>query len=319
MAQDYPKLESSKKWQRIHQFITTVLKQGIKTTHNRIITCGLLVSLIYGFSWLRILWQLTLTGSSMTLLNLGFLYLGSESLWKQRHSLASSTVFEDERLIGYLLILGGVATFPFCYASTSLQMVIGSIILAGIAMSNWGTRFFTNHLLPVSLIITSLYPDLGFLSNTVRMWLSQDQLERSMAWLGGLALQAIGQPITIQGTIISLSQGIRLDKAVEVGAGCSGFDMACTMAGIGLILGLFFKQSPARIVLLIAIGIFLSLLLNIPRIVLLAFAVVYWGKAAFEFWHGPIGGQIFSGILLTGYYYIVMALLNKPFPKQKEL
>ena len=53
------------------------------------------------------------------------------------------------------------------------------------------------------------------------------------------------------------------------------------------------------------IGIVLALAFNVPRIVLMTLAVVYWGKDAFEFWHGAWGGQIFSdrdNHLLSNYY-----------------
>ena len=54
------------------------------------------------------------------------------------------------------------------------------------------------------------------------------------------------------------------------------------------------------------IGIVLALAFNVPRIVLMTLAVVYWGKDAFEFWYGAWGGQIFSAIVMTTYYQIIM-------------
>ena len=93
--------------------------------------------------------------------------------------------------------------------------------------------------------------------------------------------------------------------------GCNGFDMAFVLAGVGVIMGLFFKRSWSKIVALVAAGVSIALVFNVPRIMLLAFAVVYWGKESFEFWHGAIGGQIFATMLLTVYYYVAMAMLRK--------
>jgi exosortase/archaeosortase family protein len=61
----------------------------------------------------------------------------------------------------------------------------------------------------------------------------------------------------------------------------------------------------------IVIGVVASFIFNVPRVMLLAIASVYWGHGAFEFWHGPWGGQLFSGILFMVYYYLVMWLANR--------
>ena len=84
-------------------------------------------------------------------------------------------------------------------------------------------------------------------------------------------------------------------------------------------MGLYFKQSWQRIIALTGIGILLALVANVPRIMLLAIAVVYWGKDAFEFWHDPIGGQLFATVLLTLYYYIAMTIIqSKPSPRNNK-
>ncbi|MBM0741358.1 archaeosortase/exosortase family protein [Phormidium sp. CLA17] len=149
------------------------------------------------------------------------------------------------------------------------------------------------------------------MANSLRRILTGAQLEHGMAWASGLALRAIEQPVTVEGSILSLSTTIEAKKVVEVASGCSGFDMAFVLAGVGVIMGLFFKRSWSKIVALVAAGVFLALVFNVPRIMLLVFAVVYWGKDSFEFWHGAIGGQIFASILLTAYYYLAMAMLRK--------
>jgi len=299
------------KWQQGKQRSRALLKQSVQNNHNRIVTCGLVVVLVYWITWLGMIWEAIAHGESTPLLNIGFIYLGLDALWRQRLQLATLSASEEDRLVGYLLILGGAAFFPFCLSSVSLQSLLCMIILLGMALSTWGVEFFKRNLLPIALLMVSIYPDLGFLANSLRKTLTGQQLEYSMAWLGGLALSAIGQPVTVEGSILSLSTTIEAKKAVEVASGCSGFDMAFVLAGVGLIMGLFFKRSWSKIAALVATGIALALIFNVPRIMLLSFAVVYWGKESFEFWHGGIGGQIFATILLTIYYYIAMAMLRK--------
>jgi hypothetical protein len=46
-------------------------------------------------------------------------------------------------------------------------------------------------------------------------------------------------------------------------------------------------------------------------------ASIYWGEAAFDFWHSTWGAQIFSAVLFTVYYYAVMAVIKKR-PKRSQ-
>jgi exosortase/archaeosortase family protein len=87
--------------------------------------------------------------------------------------------------------------------------------------------------------------------------------------------------------------------------------MATIIAAASLVLGIMLKQSAPKVTLMVVIGIVLALIFNIPRIMLMAVSEAYWGDAAFEFWHGFWGGQIFSTILFTVYYYVVMALVKR--------
>lgn len=303
------------KWQRLRQRSRALLKQSVQSNHNRIVTCGCLALLFYLPTWFGVMWRDILDGSSIPLLNMGFVYLGLDALWRQRRQLAVRSASEEDRLVGYLLILGGAVFFPFCLASVSLQAFICMIILVGLALCNWGMEFLKKNLVSIVLLLISLYPSFGFLADTLRKLLLREQLEYLMAWSGGLALKIIGQPVTVEGTILSLSTTIDPKKAVEVRSGCSGFDMAFVLAGVGLIMGLFFKQSWSKIAALVAAGVALALVFNVPRIMLLAFAVVYWGKESFEFWHGAIGGQIFASLLLTVYYYVAMWLIDRRLHK----
>jgi exosortase/archaeosortase family protein len=288
-----------------------LFKTACRTNHNRIVACGVLVLLMFLPAWLSVVWQSILKGDSGFLLNAGFLYLGLDRLWRNRQQLMAEPATEEERFLGYFLILGGAACFPLCLSSVSLQALIAMVILLGIAICNWGIAVVQKHPLAIALILVSVYPDLGFLANRIRQTLTGKQLESLMAWLAGLSFAAIGQTVTVDGVFLSLAQTIDNSNAVEVASGCSGFDMAFPIAGFAFIMGMYFKQPWQKTFALIAIGVILALTFNVPRIMLLAFAVVHWGEASFEFWHGPIGGQIFSATMLTAYYYIAMAIIDQ--------
>jgi exosortase/archaeosortase family protein len=63
------------------------------------------------------------------------------------------------------------------------------------------------------------------------------------------------------------------------------------------------------------LGAVLAYVLNIPRIVLVTYAAVYWGPYWFNFWHHSWGAQIFVGAMFTVYYYIVMWMVDEPAEK----
>lgn len=306
------KLRSLLNWQRVQKRIRWLLKQSVQTTHSRILTCGFVVGLVYLPLWLVVLVKFTLHGDSTPALNVAFAYLGLEKLWQQRRDIANLTAMEEEQWVGYALILGGAIAFPFCYSSISMRAFLMAVIGLGMAYSTWGITFFKRYWLWITFVLISLYPDWVFLSNAIRKVLTPPHLfEELMAWSGSLVLQAMGHSATARGIYLSLPQG-----AVEIASGCSGFDMAFLIVGASIVLGLFLRQKWSKIALVAFLGAVLALIFNIPRVVLLTFASVYWGKASFEFWHGPIGGQIFSGVLLTVYYYGAMGIFNQK-PEKK--
>lgn len=310
---------ANSRWHQVKRDGLSLLKLSIRSNHNRIVTCGVLVCLFYLPAWVGLVGQLTLEGSSETLLNFGFIYLGVRALLASRQQLALSKPAEDDRLLGYLLILSGSAIFPVFPHSISLQALLCMLILVGIALSTWGAVVFRTYTVPLLLLLVSVYPRLGFVGNTLRQTLTANQLESGMAWVSSLGFRAIGQVAIAQDQYLSLSIPFDPTKAVEVASGCSGFDMAFVLAGVGLIMGLFFKQTWIKTVQLMVLGVVLALVFNVPRIMLLAIAVVYWGQDSFKFWHGSIGGQIFATALLTCYYYAVMPLLTmKPTNSQKQ-
>jgi len=302
-----------------YQRCLSFLRLSLSTHHNRILSCGAVVGLFYMAHWASCLLESFLRGESTPALNLGFLYVAWVQLWGDRSTLQSLQSYEEERTTGEWLILGGVGAFAVCQSSFSMQAVIWIIILTSMAWSHWGITFFRRFWLPTVLIAASQYPSYIFLSSQIwHIVTPPDLLESFMAWIGSLVFQTFGHPAVAQAALLSLAVPLDPAKSVLVASGCSGFDMAFTLATTGLILGLFFHLSRWTTLRIMAIGIGLALLFNIPRSVLLAIAVVYWGKDWFEFWHGPWGGQIFAGVLFTVYHYSIQGWIISPAPKSDD-
>lgn len=290
----------------VQQWLSSGVRWSWQSTHHRIVALGLLM-LGVGYLPFRLVDALvrSLRGSSAILM-LILVAFGFYQIWQRRKLLSQYRASEEDQGLGHCLILGSAILFPFFWSSPWVQTLNCWFILIGIACSTWGIRFFKTCLFPALLIALGLVPNPGILARLFWDTFTPPlMLEQFTAWVGLLALRAIGQPAELQGLIITLPGG-----AVEVSWGCTGFNMAMIVAVTGLILGLFFKQSRRRIALLIAIGIALALLFNVPRMVLLAMAMAYWGKESFTFWHDGWGAQIFSFTLLTVYYYAVMPLMK---------
>lgn len=283
----------------------TVAKQHLKTHHGRMILLACLLIVAYVPVWLAWVGGELLHGSSYSFVTLGFLYLGLRDILRYRKRADKPLVSSDERWLGYFLILGSLLLFLPLRSSVSLQALLFAGTVAGLMISTWGFEFINRHKLTMTLLLISFYPNLSYLLNVIRRNLTGDSLEQVMAYSGSWMFQLLGQSSHVDGVFLFLADG-----AVEVASGCSGADMAFPIAGMAIVLGLLFEQSIKKIVLLTFAGMALALVFNVPRVMLLTIAIVHWGQESFDFWHGTWGGQIFSGILFTVYYYLFMWIIE---------
>ncbi|PSN14655.1 hypothetical protein C7293_10625 [filamentous cyanobacterium CCT1] len=299
------KLVSQKQFQQ-------ALQWSLTTHHGCIVSLGLVAGLFYWHTYISFFIGDIWKGQSQVVLNLGFLYLGFHQFWTHRKELTSIAVLGDDRIIGHTLILAASLWLPFNGGSISLQAFLWMLILIGIAWSSFTPAVFGQFPLACLFVLAGFYPDWIWLSSQVILAITGPyQLENGMAWVSSIFLRSLGQTVEAQDRFINLPTG-----SVEVAPGCSGYDMAFVLAGTSVLWGLLAKQTLSRIILAAAIGIAIALILNIPRIMLMTFAAVYWGEDSFEFWHGGWGGQIFSTIMFTAYYYGAIAVFGQSASKQ---
>jgi exosortase len=279
--------------------------------HSRIVTIAILFVISFVPAWLVSIGGGVIEGRSDSILNFGFLFLGLQTIYQRRQQLKTLAVGGDDRFLGYALIAAGVVT-AIAGLSLSFRAMATMIIVLGIGLSSWGMGFFARCWMAVGFILFSIYPDTSFIAIRVcRLLTSENMLEHGMAWAGSLGLQMMGYAAQSRGINVMLPQG-----GVVVAPGCSGFDMLYTLSGCSILFGLFMGASWRRIVSLVGFSLVLALVCNVPRIMVLTLASVFWGKASFEFWHGPIGGQLFSAVMFTVYYYVAMAMIA---PKAKSV
>lgn len=275
--------------------------------HRFLLTMAAIVGLFFCFAWLKQVGIGIWAGQSDSVINFGLLSLAGYTFWQDRERLKQLSVEDADRMLGHCVALSAIVAYPLVRFSVSLQAVVFAWLLLGLVLSQWGLTFFRRYWGAILMTLVALYPDLNYIAIRIfRMLTPELALERLMAWLGRYGLQAIGQTATAQGPYLSLPEG-----AVEVAPGCNGFAMAFTLAGCSLLIGLFFNLPIKKIAALLFLGIAIALSFNVPRIMLLANASVYWGEDSFEFWHGAWGGQIFASVMFTAYYYAVMPFLNQ--------
>ncbi|MGB3299251.1 MAG: cyanoexosortase C [Phormidesmis sp.] len=286
-----------------------LLQASLRTRHSRLVTLGLLIGFIFWPVWLYDVIQGTLQGAASLLLTAAFA-LGIYQLWVQRSALSRLRASSEDRWLGHLILIAGIGVVPFAASTEWSQKLIWLMILVGIALSTWGLSFFSRCPASIFLIALGLFPQPTAVGKTLwEAFTPPAMLERFMAWSGGVGLRLIGQSAEANWTIITLPGG-----SVDVNWGCSGYDLACIAAVASLLMALFFKQSFWKSSLILAMGIAVALVANVPRIMLVAMASAYWGEESFEFWHGFWGGQIFLSLLFSVHYYIVMAIVKRRSP-----
>lgn len=297
------------------QHVGRSLFQGFRhcfrSSHACIVTLGLAVGLIHLPFWLRDVVMGTLVGAGSLLLLIAAA-IGIYMVWQKREQLANLMPSDEDRWIGYCIIFSGIFVAPFCATAEWSQKILLMMILLGVAISSWGLSFFSQYPIPVFLIGLGLFPNGYAVSRDIwETFTPPYLLDNVMAAVSTFGLSLIGQNAENTGRVIDLS-----GKAVYVDWACNGFNLSAEVAVGSIILGLLLKQTLPKIVMLTSVGIALALIFNVPRIMLMAMANAYWGDEAFGFWHGLWGGQIFSCIVFTIYYYIVMAVVNqKPAKK----
>jgi exosortase len=287
---------------KIHHQWLLPLVQTARTTHGFIVLSGLLIGLCYFPAWFGYLFKRGLQGAVSWFIIVAMLSFIGIELWQKRQYLKRYVPATEDRTLGHSLIIAGIFAYPFCRFALWPQALVWLMILLGIVISTWGSTFLINHKLVMVFLCLSVYPRLGIISRTVwDFFFPTYALESAMAKWATLGLNRFGLESLADGRFIVFPQG-----KVVVGWGCNGLDMAITVAIAGLFIGLIFQQPIADIAKFMTTGIFMAFLANIPRLMLVSVAYVYWGEGWFKFWHGFWGGQVFSASLFTIYYYAVV-------------
>ncbi|MFN6565759.1 cyanoexosortase C [Dendronalium sp. ChiSLP03b] len=296
--------------------IQQILPIYLAKNHNRIVLCGLAIGLYYYLSfWLKTLTQFLIGGSTFPLLTVTTAYLALQELWQQKNQLAKLNPAIIQRRLGHSLILFGVGLFPYSLNKGWSQALVWLVILVGIVLSTWGLKFFKRYKRQIFLMILSIYPGIYSLPGYIwRAFTPERTMDRIQAWSVNLALHTIGYPSSIDETWVKLPTG-----SVDIGWGCNGFDLMVLMLVTSLLIGMVYRLKGFQILTISFLGCILAFTFNTARIALLAISVAYWDVKAFDFWHDGWGGQIFSAVMFTAFYYLLIQLRLLDFERKSKL
>lgn len=114
-----------------------------------------------------------------------------------------------------------------------------------------------------------------------------------------------------QGNRVILPTGI-----IQVEEACSSFILIWLLLQLSLVFCLTFSVRSRQKVLLLLAAIFIGFVVNGLRLCVMALVVANNNQAAFEYWHGSSGAEMFTSIafLLLGLFYIV---ITRDSPKKR--
>lgn len=113
-----------------------------------------------------------------------------------------------------------------------------------------------------------------------------------------LLLSYLGIPFYSEGVNIILANG----KAVEVAAGCSGWETIFPLLKLSVLFIVLFPTGLVTKIFVPIVAFLIAFVVNGVRVTIMALLVGYSSREAFEYWHQGTGSQIFflSATLLFG-------------------
>ncbi|MDX1976221.1 MAG: archaeosortase/exosortase family protein [Pseudanabaenaceae cyanobacterium bins.68] len=270
-----------------------------------LLACGAAIATFH----LNLIWQQQITIGQSAVTNLVgwgvILYL----LWQKRHlPLPELAVPRWLRVTGLMLLgwmilrawlrrgsLEIISIFFPLVAFTGLLLV--AVGWQGLKSYRW--EFMTGAFLSMPL------GSVDFIGDALKIPLID-------ARLAAFTLHYLGFEVARQGNLIFLPGG-----AVEIASSCSSFSTIISLLILVFAFLIVFPVPSFKQLVLVVGTICSVLVVNSGRMALLAVLVAEQQKAAFDYWHGTAGAEVFSNIsifVIAGWGY----LLLRPQPELPE-
>jgi cyanoexosortase A len=276
---------------------------GRRLTSDRLATG--LIAIGVGIILLHLVLTWRWVGSTdQLLLNILFWAAIAVLLWHKRSrlSLQSGWVASGVgALLMGLVLVKSLALLPT--ESAFIRVFPGLAALAlGLVASGWRLRQYGRE----GLIILTLMVSPGTVERLLE-WSIGPKIQALVAQSAGFLLHYIGVPVISQGIEIVSRKGI-----VQVEYACTGVTMLLLLCQLSILFQLVFPVLGWRCRYLPLIAGGLVWLLASVRVAIMV--VVIDNHAAFEYWHGKSGGQLFSTFAIVAFAYLCQHFLEEPKP-----
>jgi len=231
-------------------------------------------------------------------------------LWEKRHNLIlQSDIFSSFLgffLLGFVLLRSlWMTSFDNLFHFTPFIATLGLALIAS------GARRIHQYWQELLLIFAFSIP-VELLINRIGI------LAIYTANFASLILTYLGVEFHREGVNIILANG----KAVEVAAGCSGWESIFPLLKLSVLFLLMFPTQTIQKILVPLAAVAIAFVVNGVRVAILAILHAYTSEATFKYWHVGTGSQVFfltSALLFGGFCYLTSENLSPEHPNRKEL
>jgi cyanoexosortase A len=215
-------------------------------------------------------------------------------LWEKRHNLIlQSDIFSS--LLGFILLGFVLLRSLWMTSFDNLFHFTPFIAALGLALIASGARQLHQYWREILLIFVFSIP-VEILINRIGI------LAFYTANFASVILTYLGVEYHREGVNIILANR----KAVEVAAGCSGWESIFPLLKLSVLFLVMFSTKTIQKILVPLAAVAIAFVVNGVRVAILAILHAYTSEATFKYWHVGTGSQIFfltSALLFGGFCY----------------
>ncbi len=238
---------------------------------------------------LQLNWRLTTNLSQLTI-SIFFWFAALSLIYQKRHNLKLESDFFST-IMGILLIVWVLVRNANQTSNDDILQYLSPFFSAiGVALLASEIKEIKQYWQPLTTVFFLSLPNLtiiNLMEKTMKISLLSAKICNFVLWY-------LGFPVYRQGVIVILPKG-----AIEIYAGCAGIDIIILLLQLSVIFFFFFNGKTYQKLLLPMVAIALALVVNSGRLVLMALLVNSSNQAAFDYWHGAEGAQIFCNISIV--------------------
>lgn len=223
-------------------------------------------------------------------------------LWDKRHKLnLESDIFSS--ILGLLIITFVLLRFLLMTSFDSVFALLPFIAALGLAMLASGVKGLQQYWQEF-LVILVINTPVSFLINRISI------LSIYTAKFATAILTYTGVKFYSQGVYIIMENS----KAVEVAAGCSGWESIFPLLKLSVLFLVMFPTKSMTKILVPLVAVAIAFVVNGVRVAIMAVLMGYSTQKVFEYWHTGTGSQVFflTSALIFGLFCYFVSKQDDP-------